>query len=323
MMEHLNRFVSSRGLLRSCAVHNAQPQSSVGLIDQEIMDRCVSCESIYVCTDAVALFAKEVFPKLESSVTLLTGDSDCPVTSQFISESSVLKMLESPRLLGWWAQNCAVTHPKLHALPIGNDYHTMWERPGLFSHQRLSAVAQENLLLQVLAKAPLIEQRFLTGYCNWLSTIDRGDRRDCYAMIDHSALLVESDRVPREVSWWRQSHCMFVVSPQGAGMDCHRTWEALMLGCIPIVRKNALVELFQNLPVWVVDDWAQVNKDRMHEFALQSLTQQYDFSSLFLRYWQDRIRGHSSFSLEPMTRSEFREYLIGGSLPTTPLLDAV
>jgi hypothetical protein len=313
-MEHLNRFVSSRGLLRSCAVHNAQPESSRDFIDQEIVDHCVSCESVYVCTDAVVTFARDVFPKLKSAFSLLTGDSDGAVTAQLIEQPAVYRMLASSKLSGWWAQNCAVSHPKLHFLPIGNDYHTMWEFPGVFSHLRLSPVAQESLLYRVLAESPPIEERYLVGYCNWLPTIDRGDRRECYLTIDQSALLVEPSRVPREVSWSRQASCMFVVSPEGAGMDCHRTWEALMLGCIPIIRKNALTSLFDDLPVWVVQDWSEVNKDSMREFALQSVVQRYDFSRLFLRYWQDQVHGRPSVSVGTMTRSQFREYLVGNSI---------
>ena len=54
----------------------------------------------------------------------------------------------------------------------------------------------------------------------------------------------------------------------------------------------------------------------MERFALDSLRYHYDFSSLFLRYWQDRIVGRfKPFQLDPMTRAEFRDFLVGGTIP--------
>lgn len=49
----------------------------------------------------------------------------------------------------------------------------------------------------------------------------------------------------------------FVISPPGNGLDCHRTWEAIYLGCVPVVLRSSLSEEFTtNLPILVVDDWS-------------------------------------------------------------------
>jgi hypothetical protein len=50
----------------------------------------------------------------------------------------------------------------------------------------------------------------------------------------------------------------FVASPHGNGLDCHRTWEALALGCIPIVKRSPIDKVFQGLPVWIVGSWKEV-----------------------------------------------------------------
>ena len=48
----------------------------------------------------------------------------------------------------------------------------------------------------------------------------------------------------------------FVLSPPGAGPDCHRTWEALLLGAVPVVLKSALAEsLVENSGIHAVDTW--------------------------------------------------------------------
>ena len=37
-------------------------------------------------------------------------------------------------------------------------------------------------------------------------------------------------------------HYQFVISPEGNGVDCHRHYEALMAGCIPIMEENQEVQ---------------------------------------------------------------------------------
>ena len=90
----------------------------------------------------------------------------------------------------------------------------------------------------------------------------------------------EAPTTPGE-AWAQHANFAFELSPQGNGVDAHRTWEALLLGTIPIVRRsfredllpschaagvtasrtpqsNAIDALYEGLPVVVVDDWAEV-----------------------------------------------------------------
>lgn len=50
----------------------------------------------------------------------------------------------------------------------------------------------------------------------------------------------------------------YVLSPPGSGTDCHRTWEAIYLGAIPIVLRSAWGFTEGELPVMIVDDWSEV-----------------------------------------------------------------
>lgn len=51
------------------------------------------------------------------------------------------------------------------------------------------------------------------------------------------------------------SESKFVLSPPGNGFDCHRTWEAMYLGAIPIVKREFWPFAGINLPVLQVDEW--------------------------------------------------------------------
>lgn len=56
------------------------------------------------------------------------------------------------------------------------------------------------------------------------------------------------------------SESKFVLSPAGNGYDCHRTWEAMYLGAIPILRRAHWPFINRNLPVLLVDEWDELLK---------------------------------------------------------------
>jgi hypothetical protein len=76
----------------------------------------------------------------------------------------------------------------------------------------------------------------------------------------------------------------YVLSPHGNGLDCHRTWEALALGCIPIVKTSPLDPLFDGLPVLIVQDWSHITKQLLAENITGSM------EKLSMEYWIDKIK---------------------------------
>lgn len=50
----------------------------------------------------------------------------------------------------------------------------------------------------------------------------------------------------------------YVAAPRGNGLDTHRFWEALYLGCVPIVEKGPLDKLYASVGALVVKGWNQV-----------------------------------------------------------------
>ena len=69
----------------------------------------------------------------------------------------------------------------------------------------------------------------------------------------------------------------FVLSPPGNGIDCHRTWEALYLGAVPIVLKSKIdTNLIKDLPIWVVDNYSEV-----HEYSKT------DLKDLYIKLWNN------------------------------------
>jgi hypothetical protein len=74
----------------------------------------------------------------------------------------------------------------------------------------------------------------------------------------------------------------FVLSPPGNGFDCHRTWEAIYLGAIPIVKKKFWPFSHLNLPVLVVEDWSELSHIHLRDLPGQISVE--GLKSLFLEF---------------------------------------
>jgi len=291
-------LVSSRGLLHACDIHSNTPMSSIGQLYNYDFSKLKDGSSMYVCGTAMPHFVRVVFPQLHVRIVLVTGDCDwsCP-TDMFSSEQDLTSFLESDRLIHWYSQNCVHTHhPKLSQLPIGLDYHTMTNKQPTSWGPRTTPIEQERLLFEIRGAALPLPERLCKAYSNFhfaMTTRFAADRHAAIQGIPPECVDYESKPVPRRETWDSQSRYAFVVSPHGNGLDCHRTWEALALGCIPIVKTSPLDTLFSGLPVWIVQEWSDVTPTAMSEkmqeiYAMTAAAAPSD--KLTLAYWVDKIR---------------------------------
>ena len=81
---------------------------------------------------------------------------------------------------------------------------------------------------------------------------------------NHSDSLVINQRVHASTIHKLMRKTMFVPSPAGNGIDCHRTWEALYLGAVPVVLRS---EYFgeSDWPVLLVDSWSELLEKKDNE----------------------------------------------------------
>ena len=82
------------------------------------------------------------------------------------------------------------------------------------------------------------------------------------------------------------SRSKFVLSPPGNGPDCHRTWESIYLGAVPVVKESHWPFSDLNLPVASVARWDQLIQavntfDRFKRISISEL------NTLFLKEFLD------------------------------------
>jgi hypothetical protein len=72
-------------------------------------------------------------------------------------------------------------------------------------------------------------------------------------------------QLPFEEFYNKLKSYKYCISPRGAGIDTHRIYESIYFEVIPIVKKNELTDLYENLPILLVDDWSEITKEFLEE----------------------------------------------------------
>jgi len=247
--------------------------------------------TVYVCTSAIGQLAHSL-EQIPYPIVLVSGDADEDApTNIFASEKDFLTFIESPKVIYWFAQNAVVKHLKLSYIPIGLDYHTMSQGDSHWG-PKISPTSQEELLQSIQQTAAPLPQRILKAHANFhflMTTKYGADRVRAKELIPSDLVDYETCRVNRETTWRNQSQYAFVISPHGNGLDCHRTWEALCLGCIPIVCTSPLDSLYEGLPVYIVKDWSDVTEESLKRVLSDFSQRKFDLNRLTLKYWMDKI----------------------------------
>ena len=95
--------------------------------------------------------------------------------------------------------------------------------------------------------------------------------------------------IKRTKNWEIMSTYAFVLSPSGNGIDCHRTWETLCLGCIPIVIGGFFNSIFKDLPVLIVKSWSDVRQELLNQTLIDFKDKPFNYEKLNLQYWTSQF----------------------------------
>jgi len=105
-------------------------------------------------------------------------------------------------------------------------------------------------------------------------------------------------------------HYKFVISPEGNGIDCHRHYEALIAGCIPIIEYHpGIQEKYKGCPVLYTKDYSEITEEYLLGKYAEMQDKKYDFSALFLSHYplemQMYIKYCGNYWTERLTNERF------------------
>lgn len=246
-----------------------------------------SAPIIWLRVDNLAVFVRSVLPKIDGRFVLVTTDADNAPWEHAPEASRAL--LESEKVFHWFADQCDLpSHPKVTPVPIGIPYpyrydipanYNFWSDKDLFDHHRIVpprvATFDSRLSKLIASRRPPAQRKFV-AFADFAlndspSRVGRSEtRRDIARKLATCKAVTFLDRPVARLSLYHcYSNVAFVISPPGRGYDCYRTWEAVLMGAIPITKRSPLTPLYAQYPIVTVDDWSEVTEDNLERWQEQ------------------------------------------------------
>jgi len=167
----------------------------------------------------------------------------------------------------WYMTNCMAGEPRLSSIPFGilNDE----------SADKICSTpeVEKRKWLYVNFHTYTMERFFLKSH--WSSR----------QITDEHFMTFIAEAKPVEEYFKDISEHHYVLCPDGNGIDCFRTWEALYLGSIPIVKRSRVTEQFADLPVLIVDDLFNITHKSLLEKHEEVLSKKDNLEKVKLSYW--------------------------------------
>ena len=205
--------------------------------------------------------------------------------------------LESDHLVRLYSKNICISHPKLCALPIGPKM--QWVSDQFFGEPKEPVLALYRQyymdplqkLKDSLRKPNLLYSNITVQTTAFtFYSMHTGIRSKIVDMLHKNGFPL-SPPVENEVYIRNLQSHKFCISPPGRGIDAHRTWEALMVGTIPICLSSSLDAIYAKLPVLIVKDYSIITETYLLEQYKRLQSKTYDFSILYTGYWTKHLLG--------------------------------
>jgi hypothetical protein len=216
----------------------------------------------YFCrTDDAEYFLGSHLPRDE--FVLLSGHSDRPVDARY------RRYLGRPQLAAWFAVDALLDHPKLKPRPIGV-VSPCWPNGSTATLRTVRRVGQP--------KSRLLNASF---------KIENNPREREYCLAQTGVPLLEQLPWPEYIRELASSY--FCLSPKGYGIDCCRTWEALVVGTIPVVTRSLVTDHHRDYPMIVLNDWSEFRDIEFSPALYDELWGEWDPDELLLERYLARM----------------------------------
>ena len=284
MSEEECKYVSSKGISTSCDITIFSNDDLINKIE----NKDISNKKVYFHVDFIKTL-KYNLHLLNYPFILVSGSGDYTNPTDFFdNDNDFLNFINNEKIIKWYSQNCIIEHPKIVKIPIGLDYHTLSLNSNYWGDKK-TPMEQEAELINISINSTRFWERQIKCYSNF-HFADYGvkfgySRKDVIDTVPLELVYYEQEKITRLETWRNQLNYAFVISPHGNGLDCHRTWEALILGCIVIVKKSPLDILYSDLPVLIVNNWTDINKKLLEDTVSEFKNKTFNYEKLHLDYY--------------------------------------
>ena len=225
---------------------------------------------------------------------LVSGGGDCECPNQiFETDAEFQTFIDCPNIVHWFCQNTLIKHPKITPIPLGLDYETVMYYNNIRNDRgpKMTPLEQEKQITDLRQNVLPFWERIPICYGNFqylLTTKYGSDRVDAINKIPTKLIYYDSKNL-RQTTFRNQTEFAFVVSPFGQDYECIRTWEALCLGCIVILKTSPLDPIYSDLPVLIINDWSEITQpfleSAIETFKFKHQNGEFNYEKLTKRYW--------------------------------------
>lgn len=197
---------------------------------------------IFIKGDWIERFKIKILPHIDWKFKLITHNADTATPLPHID------LLQDDRVIHWYGMNANLKHGKFTPIPIGvaND---RWEH------------GNKNILQKVIDTPVEKNDRV---YCNFDCNTNPIRYNILEQLKQYDFIDFENTKLPYEEYLLKLKRYKWTISPPGNSVDCHRIWESIYLGVIPVIESSIATNSFINLPVETVECWKNISFNDLH-----------------------------------------------------------
>lgn len=298
-IEKYCKYVSSRGIAQNCDVYPSEIISDKNTLILKDYNNIKNNDKVYVVTSALHIFTKYVLPFLEKNnikIKLVTGACVIGVPNEIsiYHRTNYIKRFfeESQSISYWFTQNYDLKKENklIIPIPLGLDYHTLQKKNHWWGPKQ-SALKQDDKLNQLHINSRPFCKRLNKTFSYYHFQMFERHNRDRYLANDSlknkKYNIFLDKRRDRDTTWKLCTIYKYIISPHGNGLDCHRTYEAMCLGCIPVVKTSTLDWIYRDMPVIILNNWKELTLENLDKIAKIKIENSRE--KLMLKYWVEFI----------------------------------
>ena len=231
---------------------------------------------MYADTHDLKVAITNIENQKDKQFILITHNSDDPITETYIPEN----------LLRWFGTNVEFKHPKITPIPIGleNEHWHPQKRSILKIYK--NKIASSNNERKIKAFSQFNQATFPIERSQILRNINSGlIYSDYFRGINGQDFYLYCNNLIQYA---------FCICPRGNGVDTHRIWESLYLGCIPIVKRHHTHTFEEDLPILFIDNWTDITQDFLQEKINTIDYSLFNSPLLTMTYWEEKIKNEKN-----------------------------
>jgi hypothetical protein len=260
--------------------------------------------------DSIFISTRETSVSIPNIVTILRARNVRVIF--YIMEEPVVAWEVVERLLPVsiriFIQNNIYDHPKIHIMPIGiRDCGTIVAMHRRFDQKYL---LEKGVSIRTSLGANVRPIKCLLCFSIWTHP----SRQECYDLFSKAPFVYNlnddpsldmrearekrdtaeffHEKVPETVVYQKTLESRYALCPRGCGVDTHRFYECIYLGCVPIVvRTNTMFDRLYDpsvgFPCLVVDKWDDITEDLLNNSYPDCFSRLKAFHAKYPRFLTD------------------------------------